>query len=184
MEATSHIKQSILEFAANNLSQKSYKYISEELFIDQYYTDEVVAENRKEFPSEPSDIIIGELDEIELQLFVITISLSKRIDGTKGRMGEVDSVSILAPASVIESAKELYSKRYNRLQELKQDYTSSFHYLNNLIFQTRKEQVEISLAQNPHIYKKIFNGFHSGFDFEIVAGNKIKLVNNQILGGD
>lgn len=178
------INESVLKFVCDNLSTKSQQYIQRELFASDCSVNRFFDKSSTLDMSNIQDVIVGKLDDVEKQFFVIRQSLFKRIAGTRRRMDEDDSINITASQSEINKAKELYEQRSARLDELCSDYRKTYHLLNRLLKHRLSDTIAIVLGKNPRILKTMYNGFESGFCFEIVNENTIILSNEQVLGGD
>ncbi len=184
METILQINKSVLNFVTNNLSPESQKRITEQLFNDQHCTKNAIARNREAFFQRRTDIAIGDLNEEETQLFVIIDYLSQWIAFAKEKQRKTAITSVFSSQGGLKGKQKHLLKIKERVDELEADLRVSYHHLNSTIWQTRKDLVEAALSKHPHIYKKIYDGWSSGFAFEIVAGNKITLVNQQMIGGD
>jgi adenylate cyclase len=180
----SEINELVLRFVNTFLSTKSQEYIQKDLFTSDYHTNRILSETPKLQFGNDKDLIIGQLDTPETQLFIIKQTLSKRIAGTRKRMDEVHRVSILSSKREIDEAQKKYWEREVRLTQLISDYRWVYHHLSSIIGDRLKNIIQSTLEKNPAIMKKMYNGFDSGFDFKIVDRNKIVLTNTSVIGGD
>lgn len=181
----------VLEFVFYELSEKTEAYIKNELFSTQKAIETFFNESSESLKESDKDLIIGELESSEVELFVIRNSLSRRLNGTRKRID--NSHSELEDATLeFERTKitEKLSEREERFKELFTDYDRVYNYLNSLIINRLKDKIDHVLGKKPNIIKEKYRQRHdchsntSGFDFKIVERNKIVLTNHYVMGGD
>lgn len=176
----------VLDFVTKNLSNKSREYILGRLFIGKHFTNKLLAEN-PQLENEEKQLMIGQLNDEEKELFVIIKSLRKRMAGTQQRAIDAGHITIHSSSFAVEEARNKYREERERLDELSDDHEKAFLYFISLIKERLKKEIDYTLEKNPNILKKMYDyssEYSSGFAFNFFDQGEIILKNQYPACGD